>query len=440
MSEGQTAAKEGLPAAAEVVVIGGGIIGCSTAYFLAKRGIPVVLCEKGRIAGEQSSRNWGFVRQQGRDPAEVPTIMESLRIWRGLETELQADIGWHQGGVLYLGDSDEELAGFEGWLEIARQHQIDSRLLSSAEVARRLPGAERRWKAGLLTPSDGRAEPAKAAPAIAAAAERLGAQVLPDCAVRALETAAGAVTGVVTEHGPIACRAVVCAAGAWSSLFSRNLGVTLPQLRVRGSVCRTAPLPDVWNGGIWCRDFGMKRRQDGGYNLAHGGVVEVEVVPDSFRFFRAFFPSARMAHGELKLRFGRSFFDALMTPGRWRPDQVTPFEKTRVLDPEPSRPILDRVLASVRAAFPELRDLKVEERWAGMIDVTPDAIPVISAVEQPRGYFLATGFSGHGFGIGPGAGKLAAELVMGEPTTVDVAPFRFGRFSDGTKLKPGQAF
>ena len=368
----------------------------------------------------------------------VPGAFE-YHIWRGLEAEIGADVGWHQGGVLHLGDSDEELAGFDEWLEVARQHQLDTRLLSGKEIAGLLPAAGRTWRAALHTPSDGRAEPAKAAPAIAAAAERLGAKVLTNCAVRALETAGGKVSGVVTERGSIRCKAVVCAAGAWSSLFSGNLGVTLPQLRVKASVCRTVPVKSVWEGAIWSSGLGMRRRQDGGYTVAHGAAVEFDLTIDAARFFRLFWSSFRKERPGIRLRFGRAFFEALATPRSWDPGAETPFERARVLAPPPSQRILGEALGHLGRAFPVLKGVAVAERWAGMIDVTPDAIPVISAVGRPEGYYLATGFSGHGFGIGPGAGKLTAELVMGGPTTVDLAPFRFSRFTDGTRLTPGKA-
>jgi glycine/D-amino acid oxidase-like deaminating enzyme len=104
---------------ADVVVVGGGIAGCATAFYLARRGVRVTLLERGEIAGEQSGRNWGFVRQQGRDPFEVPLMMESNRIWRGLEQELDADIEWIQGGNLALAATPERAALFEEWLEIA---------------------------------------------------------------------------------------------------------------------------------------------------------------------------------------------------------------------------------------------------------------------------------------------------------------------------------
>ena len=158
-----------LPRETEVVVVGGGIVGCATAFFLAEAGVPVALFEKGRIAGEQSSRNWGWVRKQGRDPLELPAIIESLRIWQGLEARLGADLGWHQGGVTYLARSEAEVAKFEAWLAHARTYQLDSRLLSSAETDALLGQDQRRWPAALSTPGDGRAEPSKAAPALAAA-------------------------------------------------------------------------------------------------------------------------------------------------------------------------------------------------------------------------------------------------------------------------------
>ena len=424
------------PSAADVVVIGGGIIGCSATYFLARRGVSVVLCEKGRIGGEQSSRNWGFVRQQGRDPAEMPAIIESLRIWRGLGEEIGEDLGFHQGGVLYLADTEKQLHGYETWLEIAKQYQLDTWLLSAQEVKARLPDTEGRWLGGLLTPSDGRAEPRLAAPAIARAARRAGATVLTDCAVRGLETAGGRVGHVVTERGSIKAPIAVCAAGVWSSLFGGSFGVTLPQLKVRASVMRTAPAPLVTRGAIWTGEVAFRRRDDGGYSVAHGADTEHPIVPDTFRFFRAFLKAYQAERDKLKLRLDRRFLNELLTPKRWRLDETTPFEKTRVLDPAPNRSTLAAAETSLRRRFPALRDVEVVETWAGLIDVTPDAVPVISPVGAVPGFYFATGFSGHGFGIGPGAGKMVAEMVTDGPATIDRAPFRLERFGVATAVGP----
>jgi len=425
-----------LPDRTEVAVIGGGIAGCATAYFLAKAGVPVALFEKGRIAGEQSSRNWGWIRKQGRDPREIPAIIESLRLWQNLEKEIETDIGWHQGGVAYLIENEQQRAKYEAWLDEARAYQLDSRLLSAAETDNLLGQSDRRWKGALYTPSDGRAEPAKAAPAIAKAAERLGGRVLTGCAVRTVETEAGRVSGIVTERGAVKCSAVVCAAGVWTGMFSGNLGITLPQLSVKASALRTKPGPVATQSAIWCEDVAFRRRQDGGYTIAEGGASTFDIVPDALRHFRLFYPSYRGRRPKLRLRLSGTFLQALTAPSSWSSDSITPFETTRVLDPEPDQSVLDRALAAARRRFPELGEVEVAESWAGMIEGTPDEIPVLSGVDQPEGYYIATGFSGHGFGMGPAAGLLMSELITKGTARVDMAPFRLSRFSDGTDIRP----
>ncbi len=436
MADTRTARPTDFPERTEVAIIGAGIAGCSTAYFLAKAGVPAVVLEKGRIAGEQSSRNWGWVRKQGRDPRELPAIIESLKIWPTLEDEIEADIGWKQAGVTYVATTQAQMARFEEWLGFAKPYQLDSRLLSPGETDEMLGTSGERYLGALHTPSDGRAEPAKAVPAIAKAIERLGGRIIEHCAVRTLDIAAGCVAGIVTEHGRIACPTVLCAAGAWSSLFNRNLGITLPQLRVRSSVMRTKPAPLVTESATWCGDFAFRRRQDGGYTIAGDGGATVEIVPDAFRFFRPFFNALKMSRKDLRIRLSGEFFRQLAMPKRWGPDDVTPFERTRVLDPAPDAAVLAEALAAARATLPGFAELEMEESWAGMIDVTPDVIPVLCAVEQPKGYYIATGFSGHGFGLGPGAGLLMSELIMKGEARVDLSPFRLSRFFDGTKMTP----
>ncbi|MDX1500312.1 MAG: FAD-dependent oxidoreductase, partial [Woeseiaceae bacterium] len=234
-----------VPDAADVVVIGGGIVGVSTAWFLAREGVSVALCEKGHIAGEQSGRNWGWVRQQGRDTREMPMIVEALNIWRGLADELGEDVGFRQQGVLFAARTDAQLAQYADWIDSVADYGLDSRLVDAAELARLVAGSTAGWRGALYTPSDGRAEPHLATAALARAATRAGATLLTGCAVRGIETAGGAVAGVVTEYGPIRTSRVVCAAGAWTSLFCRSLDVTVPQLRVRGTVTRAAPVASV---------------------------------------------------------------------------------------------------------------------------------------------------------------------------------------------------
>ena len=213
-----------LPARAEIVVIGGGIIGAATALELAERGIDVVLFEKGEIAGEQSSRNWGWCRQMSRDPREIPLIVESLRLWRAHERNAsEAETGFRQCGILYLCETDGRTRRQAKWYEEnARPYGLSSRPVSGAEADDFSRAPPSSGKAALYTPDDGRAEPTKAAPAIAEAARRKGAKIFTRCAVRGLETSAGRVCGVVTEKGRIDCDAVVLAGGAWSRLFLRQ--------------------------------------------------------------------------------------------------------------------------------------------------------------------------------------------------------------------------
>src|SRR6516165_6981119 len=427
---------QALPARADVVIIGGGIIGTSAALFLAQKGVSTVLCEKGHIAGEQSSRNWGWCRKMGRDPREIPLIIESLRLWQGMNERVAAETGFRQSGIMYLAETAVELGELEAWLDHARQYQLDTRLLTRSEAAELMPGLTGNWTGALYTASDGRAEPQLAAPAIAEAARRRGAAILTQCAVRGVETAAGRVAAAVTEKGRIACASVLLAGGAWSRLFCGNLGIELPQLKVLASVMRTEPLsggPEISaSGGL----FGFRKRMDGGYTVATLGVRTIDLVPDNIRLLPAYLPAVRLHWKKLRFRLGWRWVEEWRLPRRWALDAASPFERVRVLDPDPDPFVIDRARASVAQAFPVFRNMVVAESWGGMIDVMPDAIPVISPVDRLPGFFIATGFSGHGFGIGPGAGKLVADMVAGDPTLVDPTPFRLSRFTDGSNPRP----
>jgi glycine/D-amino acid oxidase-like deaminating enzyme len=254
-----------LPERVRVVVIGGGIIGVTTALFLAEKGHSVVLCEKGRIGGEQSSRNWGWCRTMGRDFSEMPLATESLRLWRGMNERTGRETGYRQPGIMYLCENEKEAAVQEAWLDQAKLFQVESRLLRGRELDAVMPGASARFVAGLHTPSDGRAEPAHAAPAIAEAARDHGAKIFTNCAVRGIDLHNGRLVGVITERGRIRCEAAVLAGGAWSRLFAGNAGLDLPQLKVLGSVFRTEPLaggPEITAAGSV---FALRKRLDGGY-------------------------------------------------------------------------------------------------------------------------------------------------------------------------------
>jgi len=434
-----SAATNPIPSSADVVVVGGGIVGVSTAYFLARKGVSVALFEKGRIAGEQSGRNWGWVRQQGRSPIELPLMMQSLGVWQGLSAELGEDVGFRQSGSLYLAESPTELEALAEWLPVARAHGLDTRMLSTSALDEVLRPDGVKWAGAMYTASDGRAEPNRASAAIARGAARAGARIFTSCAVRGIERAAGRVGVAITEHGVVATRAVVCAGGAWTRLFCGSLGVTVPQLTVLGSVARTAPADQVLAGEAWSPRVAIRRRADGGYTVAHGGSFLHSITPATFRFAGKFLPALRQGHGSTRLTIGGEFFRALVTPARWRLDVPSPFERERVLDPLPEPRVLAQVRAALQRWFPAIASAPFVETWGGMIETSPDVLPIISRVEGLEGFHVATGFSGHGFGIGPGAGKLIADLVTGAAGADEVSAFRLSRFFDGSPIRPGPA-
>src|SRR5262245_14162274 len=209
-----------LPKRTAVAVIGGGIIGTCTTLELAERGVDVTLIEKGVIAGEQSGRNWGWCRQANRDIREIPLMLVALDGWRGMNERIGAETGFRQCGIIYLCETDQEMAAREKWYEQnARPFNLATRIVSGAEATELKPGSTRQWKGALDAYADGRAEPFIAAPAIAHGARKNGAKILTQCAVRGLETSAGKISAVVTEKGRIACDTVVIAGGAWSRRF-----------------------------------------------------------------------------------------------------------------------------------------------------------------------------------------------------------------------------
>ena len=425
-----------LPNATEVAIIGGGIIGVSAALTLAERGIPVALFEKGHIAGEQSSRNWGWCRQQGRDPRELPLIIESLALWRKIHQRTRCDVGFRQCGILYLANTAKDVADREAWLQHGLAYGVESRMVSSKEINKLLPGSNEQWAGGLYTPTDGRAEPTIAAPAIARAARQLGARIFTQTAVRGIEKTGGRISAVVTENGSVQCSTVILAGGAWSSTFCRNLDLRLPLLMTIGSVFRTAPLNDAPERSVSGAGFAIRKRLDGGYTVSHGSISSFDIVPDSFRFLKDFLPLAWMARKILRPTWTNRFKTEWRQKNKWSLDEQSPFEHIRTLDPMPIQSTLNKSKQNLIHAFPAFQDIEVVESWGGLIDATPDAVPVISPVDNLPGFFLATGLSGHGFGIGPAAGQLAADVATASEPLVDPTPFRFSRFSDGSRIQP----
>ncbi|GAA6162801.1 FAD-binding oxidoreductase [Pelagimonas sp. KU-00592-HH] len=424
-----------LPEAADVVIIGAGVIGIASAYYLANKGLKPVVVEKGRVAGEQSSRNWGWIRQQGRDLAEIPIMVEANRLWKEIAEAVDEDIGLNVCGLTYFAETQEALAVYEDWLEQARPLGVDSVILSPAEIEAKFPGMTKSYVGALHTPSDMRAEPFLAVPALARAAVAAGAVIVEDCAARALERENGRVSGLVTEKGIIRTQEVIVAGGSWSSLFLRNEGVNIPQLSVRATVVQTGAVPDIHQGGANGSKLAFRRREDGGYTLAASGFHETFVGPDCFRHFRTYLPQlmeAPFSHNYRPMS-PKGYPDGWGTRRRWRGGDVTPFEKMRILDPAPNARKVEEIRARFEALFPALGKVEVERSWAGMIDATPDVVPVVDRAPV-EGLSICTGMCGHGFGIGPAFGRIMADMVTGGDVGHDLHRFRLSRYSDGSKL------
>lgn len=415
------------PASTTVVVIGGGIVGLCAGLTLAERGIPVVVLEKGRLAGEQSSRNLGWVRKMNRGAADVPLALATDRLWAVMPQRVGADVGYRQAGIMYVSRTPDELAPHEAWLNSVRGLSLDSRMLTAKDIDALAPGTAGRWAGGMYTPSDGRAEPTLAAGAIARAAMNKGAVIVERCAVRALSLSGGKVSGVLTERGEIRCDQVLLAGGVWSRRFLGNYGVSLLTLPLVASVLCTAPMEGPTDGALGGPDFSFRKRHDGGYTITQRAALYAPLTLDHLLIGRHYLPTLVAQWKNLRVSLGKDFLDDLKLGRRSTGDEISPFERLRTIDPPVNQGLIDEAIRNTSAAWPVFKQATIAQTWAGMIDVTPDSLPVISRVSKIPGLTLAAGFSGHGFGTAPAAGQLAADLVTGAPPIVDPAPYRLDR-------------
>ena len=418
-----------MPASADTVVIGAGIVGVSAAYWLARAGQKVVLIEKGQVGAEQSSRNWGWCRQQNRDARELPLATRSLSLWEGMAADIGDDMGFSRCGLLYLSDSDAEIDTWEKWGQFARGEGIATRMLGAREAGERGIATGKKWKGGVWSPTDGTADPSRAAPAIAAGILKHGGVVLQNCAARGIEHEAGSVTGVITERGVIRTRNAVLAAGAWAASFLHQLDIEFPQAAVRSSILSVAPGAEGLPSALHTSAVSVTRRSDGAYTLAISGFAKVDPTPGAIYGARHFAPMFAKRWRMLSPGGLQAWQAGFETRRRWAMDRPTPMERIRVLDPRPSRRHLDMTLARARNLLPALSKFPVQAEWAGYIDSTPDGVPVVDGDIGLRGLLLAAGFSGHGFGIGPGAGHLVADMILGRAPVASVSHYRLGRFA-----------
>jgi glycine/D-amino acid oxidase-like deaminating enzyme len=426
---GPTARSGGLPQRCDAVVVGGGVLGLSSAYELARRGLSVVLVESGHVGGRQSGRNLGFVRQQGRAPAELPMMMAANQRWQGLSHELGADVEWRMGGNLRLTNHPELASGYERWVADAASLGLDSRVVSNAEVESILPGVNEKWLLGIFTASDGHADPLATCRAYTRALRERGVQVCEGVPVQHITFAGGSVTGVATPIGELKADVVVLAAGSGSARLARGAAVEIPQQLVSQTVILTEPVPVVTRAAAWTGELFIRQDARGCLRLAAATRNEIVLDLAGVRHAGRFLSNYLSNRSRLRVPLD----PASVARALLRPAQST---WGGMSSPRPRFDDIRFCLERAQRYFPGLGDLRLRRAWSAEIEVTPDALPVIDGGGGPSGLVIATGMSGHGFGLGPIVGNVVADIVDGAETGFDLRPFRVARFHDGSRLEP----
>ncbi|MDO9403792.1 MAG: FAD-binding oxidoreductase [Polaromonas sp.] len=413
-----------LPPYADVVIIGGGITGCATAYYLSRLKLSVALLERGEVANEQSSRAWGFIRKQGRHPAEIPMAAEASRLWSTLSHELQADLEYVRKGILTPASSeaDEEIA--QQGARLAAGHGLSTRFVSAADIRTLLPQMQGQWRGGLYTPDDGHGEPVKTTRAFANAAVNNGARLFQNIGASRIEVSNQRVTAVDTRQGRIRTGAVLCAAGMGSGNILKQVGLSLPIHGIRITVLETQPATPFTELAVWAPQVAFRPTRRGTFYVSSGyraKTGDLDVTLDGIRHFGKFFHQLRSNPTALNIRVGMPLLRSLDTR----------IDDTAQAEPPANARIAAYNLRQFLAAFPHLGPLQPMRTWAGQIDATPDMIPVIDTVPGIPNFHVATGFSGHGFALGPVSGKLLSEQIATGAASLDLHAFRISRFAEG---------
>lgn len=363
----------------EVAVIGGGVMGSSIAYHLARRGVAVTLLERGDIPCAASAASAGGVRQQGRDLRELPLAVASIARWEHLEEELGTDLHYRREGHVTVTENQDEVESFLPWMEDQRALGLEIDLIEGDDLRELIPGIAPQVVAGACSPADGHANPILTTQAFANAAARFGADIRPHATVTAIEHQGGRISGVSTDDGSIACDLVVLAAGAWSMELAEPLGIILPAIARAPQMIATSPMPSLLHQVIGAR----------------GRMLSLKQVP-----------SGNYVIG-----------------GGW-PGTVH-------LDKRIAVPWYGSVLGSLTdssAIFPDLLRAGVERVWVGIEAQTVDEVPILGALPGISYLTVATGFSGHGFALSPIIGQVMSEFIVDGKPSIEIRQLGFDRF------------
>lgn len=371
----------------DCVVVGGGIIGTATAFELTRRGASVTILEARTLASMGSGWTLGGVRQSGRHPAELPLALAAVDIWPKLDTILGCSVEYRQRGNLRLARTEAEAAIVRKLVADQRDAGLDLCFLADNSAVRDVaPAISRTIVAASFCPSDGHANPIKTVRAYADAARQGGCNIREQVAVTGIETRGNRVTGVRTSDGSLACDTVVVAAGVHSPSLLEPLGLALPLEPHVVSVLQTSPAAPQFDQvfGVANADCAGRQEVDGRFRVTTG-------------------------------------------IGRW-PHPIEGWTRDQL---RPSCATIATMINRIGAVLPILGDLTIADMWSGLIDLTPDALPVVDAPEVCSGLVVAAGFSGHGFGIGPIVGQLVADLASGREPALPLDAFKLSRFGGG---------
>lgn len=369
---------------ADCVIIGGGVVGSSLAYYLARQGMTnCVLLESSYLASGATGRCGGGIRQQWSTGPNTELAIESVREFASLEDELDADIEFLQGGYLVLAYTEEDVEQFEKNVELQKRLGLDVEILSPEDIRREVVPELNTDGVRMATycPSDGSANPFLTTQAYAEAAKRLGVEIELFTPVTRVLSENGKVTGVETSKGTISAPRVINAAGSHSVPLAETVGVDIPITPYRREILVTEPLDRFFDPMVISFSYGIYFRQ-----VKHGSVLG-------------------------------GFAD---------PDEPSGFNQTSSLE------FLTAMSQKLHYLMPALRTVKVVRQWAGLYDMTPDALPILGPVEEVEGFYQASGFSGHGFMIAPKVSTLLAQMVVGKEPDLDIDRLSIRRFKEGT--------
>lgn len=374
---------------ADVVIIGAGISGSASAYEMAKEGLDVVLVDRFGPAAMASGWTLAGVRQSGRHPAELPLAKAAVETWLTLAEELDHPTHYRRNGNLRLARTPEEVPVIENIIKEQRELGLElTRLGSSKEIREVAPAIAEHVLMASYCATDGSADPSNTVLGFVKAAERLGVTTRFGERVLSIEVVDGKVEAVITDKGRISTKKVVVAAGIFGNDVLKPLGMEVPLQIPMVTVLRSAPLDAVLTQVIGVANADCAGRQE--YN------------------------------GRFRVTSG------LQDWHRGLLEQTTEAGlRPKVLPTGNSIAEVVKIFGHIVPAFAQAQ---IEDYWAGLIDLTPDALPVIDGDVGIEGLVVTMGFSGHGFCLGPTTGKLVSDLVQGRAPRLPIEPFKYSRF------------